>query len=210
MHLVRHIGERPVPVVAVKARPLALSLALLADILANDVGDRRPVSRDENVGPSVIVVVEEPAGEAGVRIADTRLLRYVDELRYFALLSGVAEKMILAAHDRYVQILPAVIVVIVGSGALYHPAHLETGLRTHIRECPVDVVDVEPEVRCILGPRHFATYDLIADKQIKQAVVVEIGPDRGLRRIVVEQAGFGGDVREGAIAIVPQQRHGLL
>src|SRR3989442_1305040 len=82
MRFARYVGERPILVVAIQPGTLALGLVLLAKILAHDVGHRRPVAGYENVGPSIVVVVEEPAGEAHVWLRNAGLPRHVDELRY--------------------------------------------------------------------------------------------------------------------------------
>src|SRR4029077_11131992 len=93
---------------------------------------------------------------------------------------------------------------------LYHPAYIDSGLRTDVRERPITVVDIKTEVRRILRPRHFVAYDLVPHKEIEQAIIIEIGPNCGLRWIIVKESRLGCDVCEGTVAIVPQQRHRML
>src|SRR5262249_11263956 len=138
-------------------------------------------------------------------LLNTCLLRYVDELRDSSRGPDIAEKMIWLSHDRYEQVLPAVLVIIVRCSTLYHPAYSDSGLGTDVRERPIAVVDIKTQVRRILRPRHLFAHDLVPHKKIEQPVIVEIRPNCGLRGIIVKKPRLGCDVCEGTVAIVPQQ-----
>src|SRR3989441_12425111 len=165
MRFARYVGERPILVVAIQPGTLALGLVLLAKILAHDVGHRRPVAGYENVGPSIVVVVEEPAGEAHVWLRNAGLPRHVDELRYLSLRPDIAKEVIGAAHQRYIQIGPPVVVIIVGGGALDHSTDVDAGLRADVGERAIAVVDVEAEVARARRPCHLVAHDLVADEK---------------------------------------------
>src|SRR6266481_3589649 len=188
MHFLRNVSKRPVAVISVEPRPISLGLALLSEILAHNIGHRGPISRNKNIWPPIIIVVKEPAREAHDGLFNTCLLRHVDELRDLSTRPHVAEKMIWFSHDGHEQVLPAVFVVIVRCGTLYHHAYINPGFRTYVRERTIAIVDIEPEVRRNVRPRHLVAHDLVPYEEVEQTVVIEISPNRGLRGIVVEDA----------------------
>ena len=72
--------------------------------------------------------------------------------------------MIGPAHDRDVEIWPAVVVVIVGRGAFDHSAELNARIRADIRERSIAVVDINPEIARVRRPLHFLAHDLVTDE----------------------------------------------
>jgi hypothetical protein len=75
-------------------------------------------------------------------------------------------------------------------------------LRADFTERTVAVIEIKFEVLGVRRPFAVLAIDLVADEKIKQSVAVDVGPGRGVRRIIVEQPRFRGDVGESAVAIV--------
>ena len=71
----------------------------------------------------------------------------------------------------------------------------------NVRESPVAIIVIER------GRVRLPRILLAPDKQIEQAVVVEVAPGRGLCRICRKQAGLLRDVVKRAVPVVAQQRH---
>ena len=67
----------------------------------------------------------------------------------------------------------------------------------HVGERPIAIVAVQPVGLPVVG-----------DVQVRPAVAIVVSPDHALRVPKVLHAGLGGDVRERAIALVPEQLTG--
>src|SRR5215469_4698517 len=98
MCLVRNVGERAIVVVVVETRPVAFRVSFVTHVLTHDVWYCRPIAGNENIWPTVIVIVEEPTREAHVGLRNSCLFCHVNEFRDFSLRSYVTEKMIRSPH----------------------------------------------------------------------------------------------------------------
>ncbi len=104
---------------------------------------------------------------------------------------------------RHVEVGEAVAVEVGPGDALGHAAVGDAGRRGDVDEGPVALVAKQ------LAGEGIVVVGFVADVEVEVAVVVVVCPRRGLGRIVDRcQAGGEGHVREGAVAVVVQQRVG--
>src|SRR5688572_3556645 len=172
-----------------------VSVSRQAQVGARHLVDRGDERSNEHILVSVVVVVEEPGRESLSRSGRAGGARQLGE-RPIAI---VAVKEVRAAEVRDIQIRPAVVVVVDGGDALVEAATVDAGRRGDVLERAVAVV-AEQLRRPVF----------VADEQIEKAIVVDIGPGRGLRAGQhLRQSARDRHVGKGAVAVVAQQRLAL-
>ena len=141
------------------------------EISASCLIDRGVIAGDKQVGPAVVVVIEEPSGETcrpGAP-ARRRLAWQSTSVKVPSWLLWYRKLCAVQIGD--VEIHVAVVVVIGGRHAFAE--HAVRSMPAAVRRCLESAVAlVEEKLRGAV---------LIADEQIEKAVVVDIGPNRGLR-----------------------------
>ena len=187
-HRPRHVLE-PAPRVAVELH--ALGLGGQAQVEARHLRDRRHEAGHEEVEPAVVVVVPEPGREAHDRPLHAELARALAE----GAVALVVIEEVLAPEVRHVQVRPAVAVVIAPGRALGEGLGVDAGRVGDVLEGAVPTV-AEERGRALF----------VADEEVEPAVVVVIGPDRGMGATDgAAEARLGGDVGERPVAVVAQQ-----
>ena len=166
-----------------------------AEISAHGFVHRGEIAGDKNVGPAVVIVVEEKRGEPAAVAEDACVVRDFGE----SVVVIVVVEKIFALKIGDVEIGPAIVVVIAGDHGLGVRDLIDARAVRDVLECAIAVVQEK------LSGTVFA-----ADEKIEQAVVVDVGPNRGLGAggRLGEAGGFG-DVGECAVAIIFQERLAL-
>src|SRR5205807_1175958 len=146
------------------------------------------VAGGEDVGPAIIIVVEGPAGEAGLGPVNAHGLRNVRKgaVAVVAIQPGAAPQV-----EEKVWVA---VVVEVDPGATSAPVHIgwQTGARSYVFKGTVALIAIQA-----------AGLLFTTKEQVQKAIIVEVGPgtEGGVHRMI--QARFPGDIGEGAIAVVP-------
>jgi len=152
---------------------------------------------DENVGPAVVVHVKKTAAPAEILrvLAEAGLIGGVLEIGAAEI---VVERRGVAGKIGFDEIEIAVEIVIGGGDAhaglgLAVGAERAAGFESDVREGAVLFVLIERAGGGIVG-----------DVNVRPAVIVEIGSEHAeaVGAVGVEDAGFFGDIGEGAVAIV--------
>ena len=152
---------------------------------------------DEEIAPAVVVEIEEAGAETAVEnvgLAEAGSDGAVSE-RAVAVVGVEAIEFEIEMAD--VEIHAAVVAEIGGVGAhagFGAAIFAEAGARgvADVSECAVAVIEIEKISLRIVG-----------DENVWPAVVIEIGEDDGEAfAVFVDEAGFGGDVGERAVAII--------
>ena len=191
--LTRHVQETAVAAVLVQLQRGGVVGQL--QVRPRRFFDRREVAGGKDVRPAVVVVVEEPGGKALPRPRDPGLLGDVGK----GAVVVVVEQRVGATEVRHVEFRPAVVVDVSGRHALGVTGPVDAGARRDVLERAVALVQEQ------LGGAV-----LVADKQVHEPVVVDIGPHRRLRAGGRPgQAARLCDVGERAVAVVAQQRLAL-
>ncbi len=204
MHLAADLGERAVAAVAVQAR--LLSAVREPQVVRRDVPGRRHVSRDEQVEPAVVVVVEEPRRKRLARLAHAGALGDVGEPHDPRRVLAVVVEQPVRAVERQVgdvQVRATVVVVVAPHGALDEADDGDPGLAGDVRERAVPVV-----VPQLARVRRLADRRFVSHEQVDPPVVVVVGPGAGLRRMERQEPGLLGDIVERPVAAVAQERVG--
>ena len=159
---------------------------------ADDLLDGVEVAIDVEVGPAVVVVIEEPGGEAEDRLLHAGLFRDFSE----GAVVVVAVEEVGAVEVGDVEVSEAVVVVIGGGDSFAEGDLVNAGSMGDVFKCAVAAIVKE------LGRSSF-----VGDEEIEEAIVVDVGPDGGLawRYDHVGQTALPGDVSEGAVAVIAQQ-----
>jgi hypothetical protein len=156
---------------------------------------RCEVAGREQIGPSVVVVVEEPGGKSVTGTGHAGGPRQLGE----RVVAVVPIEKVAALEIRDVEVHEPVVVV-VGRGHSFRECHAIDARRSR------DVLEHRPA----LVQEQLRGAFLVADEQIEQAIAVDVGPGRGLRAGGwLCQSARHGNVGERAIAVVPQQRLAL-
>src|SRR5580704_4624105 len=165
-----------------------------AEIGTHGFVDRNVVAGHKQVGPTVIVVIEKPGGEALPRFLHSGLKRNIGKGSVVI----VVIKRIVAVEIGDVEINIAVVIVIARNHAFGEGDAIDPGGMRDVFEGAVALVAIE-----------MAGSILVAHEKIEIAVVINVGPNAGLRlQGQVKPAGCG-HVGESAVAIVAQQRRTL-
>ena len=156
---------------------------------------RGVVAGRKQIGPAVVVVVEEPRGEAP---SDSRHAGPFGDVRERSVMVVVVQKVV-AVQVRDVEIHIPVAVIVRRGHAFGESRPVDARRVGDILKGPVSFIQEK------LGRAAF-----VGHEQVQQAVVVNVRPDRGLgiggRH---RQAALFGHIRKGPIAIVAQQRFAL-
>ena len=145
----------------------------------------------EDIGPAVVVVVEEPARKSLVRLVNAHLLGNIGECT----VAIVAIEAGRAGHVGNVQVRIAVAVEVAPVGPLApERAVVDAGSARDILKRAVAAIMVKA-----------ARSRFAADENVQPTVVVVIRPDRHLSIDRRQQAGFFGDIGECAVAVVTKQ-----
>ena len=171
-----------------------LGIGRKAEIAADRFIDRNVVAGHKQIGPAVIVIVEKPCGETLPWLLHASLQGDVSKSSVVI----VVIKKIVAVEIGNVKIDIAVVIVIGRNDALGESGAIDAGGMRDVFERAVAFVAEE-----MAGPV------FVADEQIEIAVVINVGPDSGLRLHGQVEAAGCGYVGESAVAIVAQQRGAL-
>ncbi len=112
----------------------------------------------------------------------------------------VVEEQVVAAEDGHEEVGPAVVVVVPADDSLHEADDGDAGLRGDVAERPVAFVVVEL-ARMLVARRR-----LVPHEEVEPAVSIVVEPGRGLGRGESQQARLAGHVREGAVAVVAEER----
>ena len=142
--------------------------------------------------PTIVVVVEKPGTEALPGELDPCLCRYIGKGPVMI----IVVKKIVAADIGDEEIRIAIVVVVGGHHSFGKLRAVDAGSQRNVLERAIAAIVV-----------HLAGTLLVGDEEIEPAVVVDVGPGRGLRsKHVSAQAGFPRDIGKCAVAVVTQQR----
>jgi len=204
------IGEGAVALVAEEAG--AVAGVRDAEDVGSDVADiLDAVAVDHEVEPAVVVVVPEPAGKTFERFGDTRLGGDIGETPGGAGRTDVdggavvAEEKVGAGFAGDVEIGAAVVVEIAGDDGFHKTDEGDAAGGRAFGERAVTIVSIQFAGVGLA----FAGGGFVADEEVEMAVVVVVEPSGRLRGIEAEEAGFLGDVGEGAVAVVAEERVGI-
>ena len=177
-------SSKPLPVQVAK-EPVGMPAVRLAQQALDHVVERAVVAGGEDVEPAVVVVVPGPAREAVVGPVDAHRRGDVGE----GAVAIVVIEPAVAVQVVEEQVGIAVVVVVDPGAALAEACRLalHAGLGGDLLERAVALVVIET-VGLLLA----------ADEQVEPAVVVVIGPGRGVGIDRVQQPGLLGDVGEAA------------
>src|SRR5580658_1792941 len=165
-----------------------------AEVAADRFIDRNVVAGHKQVGPAIVVIIEEPRGETLPRFLHAGLKSDVGK---GSVVIVVVEEIV-SVQIGNVKINIAVVIVIARNHALGEGGAIDAGGMGDVFERAIAFVAEE-----------MAGSIFVTDEQIEIAVVVNVGPDPGLRLHGQVEAAGCGYVGEGSITIVAQQRWAL-
>ena len=153
--------------------------------------------RDEEVAVAVAVAVDEKSHVAALaRFGHAGLGSDVAEV-----VPVVAVEMVGGGHVNGVEVAVAVVVVVATGHAEGFAAVVHAGLRAAVGKGAVPLIVVET-----IGPP--AAGDARGHVQIRQAIVVVVGPDSYEAVVCASDSGLGRDIAKGAIALIAVERVG--
>jgi hypothetical protein len=172
---------------------------------------------EEEVQPAVVVEVEDPGPDRPERGAAQGLRRDVGE----GAIAVVAIQLRTPEHAGNQHVEMAVPIEVEDRDVAAPALSLQSCLRRHVLEGAVALVAVQ-DVLLLGGPRHVleggapvvaslgievvgGPLGRVGHQEVEQAVVVEVEEDGGLRVADVANPGAGGQVGEGAVAVVVEE-----
>ena len=165
-----HVGKGAVVVVAVQVGHFGIGSVACLEV-SNILHGAGRVAGGEDVGPAVVVEVEEPRGKGVVGVAQAGLPGHVGERPMRGVRTAVvAVQAVLAFADGDVDVRPAVVVVVPPCNAFDEALLGKPGLACNVGKGAVGVLVEELGGEVLLR----AGVVLVADEQVQPAVIIEV------------------------------------